>query len=89
MSKPLQQILRIVEQQRSSLGAEPRVRFDGVIDAVPDEIAEHVLASLREVTLRVLDDRVGIAETLLQWLRNRQHGRTSRVARWQLPRRTP
>jgi two-component system sensor histidine kinase DevS len=80
------QILRIVEEQQSSLGAEPRVRFDGLIDAVPDEIAEHLLASLREalsnvarharatnievvveagdeVTLRVLDDGVGIAET--------------------------
>jgi len=80
-----QQILRIVEEQSSALGVEPHLMMNGIVDAVPDEIADHLLAVLREalsnvarhatatavditvnvdddVTLRVVDNGVGISE---------------------------
>jgi PAS domain S-box-containing protein len=42
------EILRIVEDERPALGLDPRLRFDGLLDSVPDDVAEHLLAALRE-----------------------------------------
>jgi PAS domain S-box-containing protein len=47
------EILDVVEEQSSALGFEPHLRFDGVIDAIPDPIVEHVLAVLREALANV------------------------------------
>jgi len=47
------EILRIIEDHRPALGTDPRLRFDGVVDAVADEIAEHLLAALREALSNV------------------------------------
>jgi PAS domain S-box-containing protein len=79
------EILDVVEEQSAALGFEPHLRFEGVIDAIPNDVAEHVLAVLREalanvarharatsvdvvveagpeVTLRVIDNGIGIPE---------------------------
>jgi PAS domain S-box-containing protein len=42
------EVLRIIDEARDALATEPRVRFDGLLDIVPDNVAEHVLATLRE-----------------------------------------
>jgi PAS domain S-box-containing protein len=47
------QILDIVEEQREALGFEPHLRFEGVIDAIPDNVAENMLAVLREALANV------------------------------------
>jgi len=47
------QILRIVEEQREALGFEPHLRFEGTIDSVPADVAEHLLAVLREALANV------------------------------------
>jgi PAS domain S-box-containing protein len=47
------EILRIVSDERFVLGFEPRVSFDGPVDAISDEIAEHVCATLREALSNV------------------------------------
>jgi two-component system, NarL family, sensor histidine kinase DevS len=46
-------ILRIVSDERHVLGFEPRVHFDGPIDAVSDEIGEQLCATLREALSNV------------------------------------
>jgi len=46
-------ILQIIEDERPALGIEPRLRLDGPIDAIPDDIAEHLLATLREALSNV------------------------------------
>jgi signal transduction histidine kinase len=43
----------VVEQQSAALGFEPHLQFDGVIDAVPGPIAEHLLAVLREALANI------------------------------------
>jgi PAS domain S-box-containing protein len=47
------EILRIVSDERYVLGFEPRVHLDGPIDAVADEIGEHLCAALREALSNV------------------------------------
>ena len=42
------EILRVLDDERPALGFEPHVRFGGVLDAVPDSLARHLLATLRE-----------------------------------------
>jgi PAS domain S-box-containing protein len=42
------EILRVVSDERAVLGFEPRVHFEGVIESIPDEVAEHLLPALRE-----------------------------------------
>jgi PAS domain S-box-containing protein len=44
-------ILRIVADERYVLGFEPRVHLDGAIDALPDDIAEQLCATLRDERL--------------------------------------
>lgn len=44
----------LVREAANSLGFQPRVHFDGPVDAaVPEEIADHLLATLREVLANV------------------------------------
>jgi two-component system, NarL family, sensor histidine kinase DevS len=43
------QIERVIDEQKEVLGFEPHLRFDGVIDAVPEEVAAQLLPVLREV----------------------------------------
>jgi signal transduction histidine kinase len=40
--------VRVIDEQKGSLGFEPRVQFDGVIDVVPQAVAEQLLPALRE-----------------------------------------
>jgi PAS domain S-box-containing protein len=42
------EIMRVIDEQKASLGFQPRVQFDGVIDVVSQEIAEQLLPTLRE-----------------------------------------
>ena len=46
-------ILRVIEEERQALGTEPRLRFDGLIETVSDEVASHLLATLREALSNV------------------------------------
>jgi signal transduction histidine kinase len=42
-------VLRLVQQSENALGFTPRATFDGLVDtAVPEGIADHLLAALRE-----------------------------------------
>ena len=47
------EILRVVSDERSALGFEPHVRFDGLIDTVSDAIATELLSTLREALSNV------------------------------------
>jgi PAS domain S-box-containing protein len=81
------EVLTVIQQERDALATEPRIHFDGVLDVVADDIAAHLLATLREalsnvarhaaagnveitiqagddLTLRVVDDGVGIPDDL-------------------------
>jgi signal transduction histidine kinase len=46
-------VLRVIAEERELLGFEPRVQFDGVIDAVSDDAAAQLLTSLREALSNV------------------------------------
>ena len=47
-------VLRELAQAAHTLGYEPTIRFDGPIDSVvPDDVAEHVLAAVREALSNV------------------------------------
>jgi PAS domain S-box-containing protein len=46
-------VMQVVEAQRSALGLEPRIRFEGVLDVVADDLAEQLLATLREALSNV------------------------------------
>lgn len=46
-------ILRVLEAERPALDAEPRLRLDGVLDAIHPEVSEHLLATLREALSNV------------------------------------
>ncbi|HWL37995.1 MAG TPA: GAF domain-containing sensor histidine kinase [Frankiaceae bacterium] len=47
-------VLRLVQQSENALGFTPRATFDGLVDsAVPDAIADHLLAALREALTNV------------------------------------
>jgi len=42
------EVLQILTQAQPALGFEPRLRFDGVIESLPPQVADHLLATLRE-----------------------------------------
>jgi len=46
-------VMQIVEGQRSALGLQPSIRFEGVLDVVADDLAEQLLATLREALSNV------------------------------------
>ncbi len=47
------EILRVVSDERAVLGFEPRVRFDGPVETLTDEVAAHLLPTLREALSNV------------------------------------
>lgn len=48
------EVLDLANESVRALGYEPRVRFDGPVDSsVPDHVAEHLLATLREALANV------------------------------------
>jgi PAS domain S-box-containing protein len=47
------EILRLASDQRDLLGFEPRVNFEGIVESIPDPIANQVLAILREALSNV------------------------------------
>ena len=46
-------VMQVAEAQRSALGLEPRIRFEGVLDVIADDLAEQLLATLREALSNV------------------------------------
>ncbi|HEU5308955.1 MAG TPA: PAS domain S-box protein [Acidimicrobiia bacterium] len=46
-------ILRIVDEEREALGFEPRIRFDGPVDAVSEYVAAELLPAVREAISNV------------------------------------
>lgn len=78
------EVARVLAEESFALGFEPQVRFDGPVDTLGGELAEHLLLTLREalsnvarhaaatsavvevmatatsLTLRVIDDGIGI-----------------------------
>jgi PAS domain S-box-containing protein len=46
-------VLRIADDERAALGFEPRIRFDGAVDAMDDRIAHELLPALREALSNV------------------------------------
>jgi signal transduction histidine kinase len=46
-------VLRITDDQREALGFEPRIRFDGPVDAIDARIAHELLPTLREALSNV------------------------------------
>ena len=52
---------RVVGQQAAAaLGFEPRIRFDGPVDAMDARIAQELLASLREALSNVTKHAQGV-----------------------------
>ena len=47
------EVLRITDEEREALGCEPRIRFDGPVDAIDDRIAHELLPTLREALSNV------------------------------------
>jgi len=47
------EILRVLSDERSALGFEPQIRFDGLIDTISDTIGTELLATLREALSNV------------------------------------
>ena len=47
------EVLRIVDDEREALGCEPRVRFDGPVDAMDERVAAELLPTLREALSNV------------------------------------
>ena len=47
------EVLRVVDDERAALGFEPRIRFDGPVDAMDARIAQELFASLREALSNV------------------------------------
>jgi PAS domain S-box-containing protein len=47
------EVLRIADDERAALGFEPRIRFDGAVDAMDGRIAQELLPSLREALSNV------------------------------------
>jgi PAS domain S-box-containing protein len=46
-------VLRVVDDEREALGFEPRIRFDGPVDAASEHIAAELLPALREALSNV------------------------------------
>ena len=47
------EVLRIVDDEREALGCEPRIRFDGPVDAMDERVAAELLPTLREALSNV------------------------------------
>jgi PAS domain S-box-containing protein len=47
------EVLRITDDERDALGFEPRIRFDGPVDAMDQRIADELLPTLREALSNV------------------------------------
>jgi PAS domain S-box-containing protein len=47
------EVLRIVDDEREALGCEPRIRFDGPVDAMDERVAVELLPTLREALSNV------------------------------------
>ena len=47
------EVLRITDDERQALGFEPRIRFDGPVDAIDERIADELLPALREALSNV------------------------------------
>jgi PAS domain S-box-containing protein len=47
------EILRIVDDERDALGFQPRIRFDGPVDAMDERVAADLLPTLREALSNV------------------------------------
>ena len=47
------EVLRIVDDEREALGFEPRIRFDGPVDAMNERVAAELLPTLREALSNV------------------------------------
>ena len=97
------ELLKLAADQRPVLGFEPRVRFEGIIESIPDGVANQLLAILREalsnvgrhahatkvdvsvnvghtVTLRVVDNGIGIADRAADTLPDAEGGHGLRNA---------
>jgi len=48
-----EEVLRVLGEERSALASEPRIHFEGVLDAVPDRIVQALLPVLRELLSNV------------------------------------
>jgi len=48
-----QEILRVLGEERSALASEPQIRFEGLLDAVPEHIVDALLPVLRELLSNV------------------------------------
>jgi PAS domain S-box-containing protein len=46
-------VLRVVDEEREALGFEPRIRFDGPVDATSDHVAAELLPAVREALSNV------------------------------------
>jgi signal transduction histidine kinase len=46
-------VLRVIDDHRDALGFEPRLRFDGPVDAVSDRVAAELLPAVREAISNV------------------------------------
>jgi PAS domain S-box-containing protein len=46
-------VLQIIDDEREALGFEPRIRFDGAVDAMSDEVAAELLPAVREALSNV------------------------------------
>jgi PAS domain S-box-containing protein len=46
-------VLRVVDEEREVLGFEPRIRFDGAVDATSEHLAAELLPALREALSNV------------------------------------
>jgi PAS domain S-box-containing protein len=46
-------VLRAVDDERDALGFEPRIRFDGPVDAMSDDVAAELLPTVREAVSNV------------------------------------
>lgn len=47
------EVLRIADEEREALGFEPRIRFDGPVDAMDERITQELLPTLREALSNV------------------------------------
>lgn len=47
------EVLRIVESTSEALGFEPSIKFDGLVDTIPDPVVAHLLPTLREALTNV------------------------------------
>ena len=47
------EVLRIIDEEREALGCEPRIRFDGPVDAMDERVAAELLPTLREALSNV------------------------------------